>query len=104
MRSVVNAALSAAQRASDTHSPSRLFRDKIGKMWGEGVKVGFIESMSEMAATMGRAVDSVVASMPSKVDTNGRSAPIVNLTVTDPSPAYMDYLFNKFNVKLGAMV
>lgn len=104
VRSVVNAALSAAQRASDTHSPSRLFRDKIGKMWGEGIKVGFIESMSEMAATMERAVDSVVASMPSKVDTNGRSAPIVNLHVTDPSPAYMDYLFNKFNVKLGAMV
>lgn len=104
VRSVVNAALIAAQRASDTHSPSRLFRDKIGKMWGEGIKVGFIESMAEMADTMGRAVDGVVASMPSSVATNDCASPIINLTVTDPSPAYMDYLFNKFNVKLGAMV
>ena len=104
VRSVVNAALIAAQRASDTHSPSRLFRDKIGKMWGEGIKVGFIESMAEMADTMGRAVDGVVASMPSNVATNDCASPIINLTVTDPSPAYMDYLFNKFNVKLGAMV
>ena len=104
VRSVVNAALSAAQRASDTHSPSRLFRDKIGKMWGEGIKVGFIESMAEMADTMGRAVDGGVASMPSSVATNDCASPIINLTVTDPSPAYMDYLFNKFNVKLGALI
>ena len=104
VQNVVNAALHAAQRASDTHSPSRLFRDKIGKMWGDGIKIGFIESMSEMTDIMGNAVDGVVRSMPSNITGNESAPTTINLTVTDPSPAYMDYLFNKFNVKLGAMV
>ena len=88
-------------------SPSRVAK-RQGMYYGEGLVVGLRESMKSVRAAAKNVADAVVAvpgSAAAKTASGGVTSPTtINLTVTDPSPAYMDYLFNKFNVKLGAMV
>lgn len=45
MENVINAGLKAAKAAAGIQSPSRLFRDEIGKYIGEGVGVGVLDSI-----------------------------------------------------------
>ena len=100
MSGMVNARLEIA-------SPSRVAK-RQGMYYGEGLVVGLRESMKSVRAAAKNIADAVVAvpgNAAAKTASGGATSPTtVNLTVTDPSPAYMDYLFNKFNVKLGAMV
>lgn len=42
--SVINAALNAAKKAGMIHSPSRLFRDEVGKYLAQGTGVGFVNN------------------------------------------------------------
>ena len=100
MSGMVNARLEIA-------SPSRVAK-RQGMYYGEGLVVGLRESMKSVRTAAANIADAVVAvpgSAAAKTASGGVTSPTtINLTVTDPSPAYMDYLFNKFNVKLGAMV
>lgn len=87
-------------------SPSRVAR-RTTQYYGEGLVLGLKDSMKpvrEAASGLAGAVVALPGESAVKSATRAVTAPIVNLHVTDPSPAYMDYLFNKFNVKLGAMV
>jgi len=58
---LVNAAVNAAKNALDwvkrklgIHSPSRVFRDQVGEMIGEGMAVGIDESASKVQKAAGR--------------------------------------------------
>lgn len=44
-REVINAAIAAARKAGRIQSPSKLMRDEVGKFLGEGVGVGFVDSI-----------------------------------------------------------
>lgn len=87
-------------------SPSRVAR-RTTQYYGEGLVLGLKDSMKSVrdaAAGLAGAVVALPGESVVRSATHAASAPIINLTVTDPSPAYMDYLFNKFNVKLGALI
>lgn len=87
-------------------SPSRV-AIKMAKYYGQGIVEGLKQSERPVALAASEIAAAMVA-LPGnstiRTATSAAAAPVVNLTVTDPSPAYMDYLFQKFNVKLGAMV
>lgn len=87
-------------------SPSRVAR-RTTRYYGDGLVLGLKDSMKSVrdaAAGLAGAVVALPSESVVKSATRAASGPIINLTVTDPSPAYMDYLFNKFNVKLGALI
>lgn len=50
------------------------------------------------------AIAGMAGGMSSAMSGSGSGGTVVNLTVTDPSPAYMDYMFNRFNVRLGGVL
>lgn len=87
-------------------SPSRV-AIKMAKYYGQGIVEGLKQSERPVALAASEIAAAMVAlpgNSTMRTATSAAAAPVVNLTVTDPSPAYMDYLFQKFNVKLGAMV
>ncbi len=48
-REVINAAIAAARKAGKIQSPSKLMRDEVGLYLGEGVGVGFVDSIKAFA-------------------------------------------------------
>lgn len=48
-REVINAAINAARKAGRIQSPSKLMRDEVGLYLGEGVGVGFVDSIKAFA-------------------------------------------------------
>lgn len=101
-----NAAIEGAQTALDVHSPSRKF-GWLGRMSG----VGYINELrsslrgvGDMFSATVRGIDSAAysSSAPSSAaPAVAGGATIVNLTVTDPSPAWTAWLMQEFNVQLG---
>lgn len=53
VKDVINEALKTAQEAADIHSPSRLFRDKIGVFLGKGIGAGVIDSIPSVKNQLG---------------------------------------------------
>lgn len=60
---VVNAAVSASQRAADIHSPSRVFADKVGKYLPLGIAEGYKEAMPGALRQMQSSFDRIAATM-----------------------------------------
>ncbi len=52
MKSIMDQALWAALTRIDSHSPSRVYRDKVGKMMVEGIEVGIIEEGVQLEKEM----------------------------------------------------
>ena len=59
MVSVVNQAVSAAKRAADIHSPSRVFRDQVGKFISLGVATGIEENAGSASDAMANLVNGI---------------------------------------------
>ena len=53
IQTVIDDAVAAAQQAADIHSPSKLFRDKVGVFLGEGIGVGILDSMPTVKKNLG---------------------------------------------------
>lgn len=105
-RDLVGAMSDRVNAHLEIKSPSRVAR-RTTRYYGEGLVLGLKDSMKSVrdaAAGLAGAVVALPSESVARSATHAASAPIINLTVTDPSPAYMDYLFNKFNVKLGALI
>lgn len=130
IKNIVEAAIAAARNAADTASPSKK-TIKIFEDVGEGMAVGLEHKRQRVADTAQRVVEYALkvdtssideairninasvpdmhnltaALMPTSVDGGGGASVVnLNLTVTDPSPAYMEYMFDKFNIRLGGAV
>ncbi|MDO4564844.1 MAG: hypothetical protein Q4C04_04450 [Clostridia bacterium] len=108
------AAIDGAADATDTHSPSRK-GEYLGKMFGVGYGGGLSESFGAVLATMrGQmrelidiagmtgGIPGISATMPQLSMTSGGST-VVNLTVTNPSEAWLEYVFDKFNVRFAGV-
>lgn len=59
MQSLIDNAVKAAQKAADSHSPSRRFRKKVGRMLGLGVALGVEDSTKAVVASVKRQVNDV---------------------------------------------
>lgn len=99
------AAVEAARAAIDAHSPSRKFA-ALGVSSGEGYIIGLQSTMSDIASVVGSAlsVPSSISSASSIAMRPTAGGSVVNLTVTDPSPAFVDYMLQRFNVQLGGAI
>jgi len=99
------AAVEAARAAIDAHSPSRKFA-ALGVSSGEGYIIGLQSTMSDIASVVGSAlsIPSGISSASSITMRPTAGGSVVNLTVTDPSPAFVDYMLQRFNVQLGGAI
>lgn len=52
--SLVQSAVSAAKSAAGIHSPSRVMRDEVGKMMGEGLAIGITAGEKDVSEAMGK--------------------------------------------------
>lgn len=59
MKRTIEDALKAARKAADIHSPSKLFRKKIGLMIGRGMALGVIDSTSEIVSAVKQQVKNI---------------------------------------------
>lgn len=60
MERIINEALDAAKRASDSHSPSRRFRDEIGLMMGLGIAEGIDNSTENIVDSVNKQVGAIM--------------------------------------------
>lgn len=88
--------LEALEKVFNEHSPSKE-TERIGRYLAMGLGIGWDK---EIDAVM----DDITSGLDLASDSQVVGKTVVNLTVTDPSPAYMDYLFDQFNVKLAGVV
>lgn len=95
VKSLGSSILDAIKGVFGIHSPSREMA-KIGDFMVQGLQKGWDDNidnaMSDINGSLNVSAGKAVG------------ATVVNLTVTDPSPEYMNYLFDKFNVKLAGVV
>lgn len=93
-------------------SPSRLMRDVIGKNLALGIGVGFEDTMPDVLNDMEGALDinplasSVEVSASgggSRGSSGGVGGNIINIYPQNLTEAQIDYLFTRFNAKMGAM-
>lgn len=94
------------------HSPSRVMRDVIGKNLALGIGVGFENTMPDVLDDMKGALDinplasSVEVSASgggSRGSNGGVGGNIINIYPQNLTEAQIDYLFTRFNAKMGAM-
>ena len=57
MRGIISAAVEAAKKAAGIASPSKLFRDEVGKFIGEGVAVGVDNSTRDVVKSIDKQID-----------------------------------------------
>ncbi|MBS4883259.1 MAG: phage tail tape measure protein [Amedibacillus dolichus] len=60
---IIHSAIESAKRAQDSHSPSRVWRDQIGLMAGEGYAVGLDNSIPTVKKTIIRFADTAISTM-----------------------------------------
>lgn len=53
IQTVIDNAVATAQSAADIHSPSKLFRKKVGVFIGEGIGVGILDSLPSVKKNLG---------------------------------------------------
>ena len=71
-RNAVNQAVQAAKAAGDIHSPSRVFRDQVGKMLTAGIVVGIEQTSEGVAEAMAQTVEETVARSEKAAEIGGR--------------------------------
>lgn len=59
MRKAINDALNAAKQAADSHSPSRRFRNEIGRMLGLGVALGIEDTTKAVIKSVKKQVEDI---------------------------------------------
>lgn len=57
IQNALNGIVAKAKKALKIASPSRVFRDEIGAMMGEGLGIGFVDSMDSVQKDMQRAIN-----------------------------------------------
>lgn len=57
IKNALNGIVEKAKKALKIASPSRVFRDEIGAMMGEGLGIGFVDSMDSVQKDMQRAIN-----------------------------------------------
>ena len=113
-----DAANAGIRDSTDTHSPSRKGR-WFGQMYGIGYAGGILDMKDQVAAAttalgsaaitgtaqIGSALTDLRGSSVSLPDAARASAQtVVNLTVTNPSESWTEWLFDKFNVRMAQEV
>lgn len=90
---VVNAAISASQRAADIHSPSRVFANKVGKYLPLGIAQGYKESMPTALQQMQDSFSRITATMQAiAVNHSNASRPAVQVVGGGIDGAYIGTL------------
>lgn len=70
----VGGIVSSVKGVLGIHSPSRVFRDEVGKYMAQGIGVGFEQEMSAVAARMQRSIQIPQVSMPAPVAAGGAAS------------------------------
>ena len=98
MRSVMNAARAEASSAIDARSPSRLFRDAIGKNIGLGVA----EGISETGAIINKSMSDVLSGLKNIADYEIKNTlRMIDKATKPPAPATTGYTGHGQQAKQG---
>ena len=82
VKSFASGILKGMKNALGIHSPSRVFRDEVGKMIAQGVGVGFNDELDHVYKEMQDAIDLETAKMSANVQTSGTYQMAMNGTPT----------------------
>ena len=94
------------------HSPSTVFRDEIGKNLALGLEEGFVKSMDGVSKSMAAAIPTsfdVAANIHGSVSgasagTASSTGTVINIYPQQLTESTIDYLYTKFNLRMGAQL
>ena len=100
IRSKVRKMVDAAKEEADIHSPSRVFRDEVGKMMAKGLGVGWSDEMDKVNEEIRKDLDFGEASLDLSVNKSFNTMPIEAQTTMKLSDADIDKIVKGLSITL----
>ena len=100
IRSKVRKMVDAAKEEADIHSPSRVFRDEVGKMMAKGLEVGWSDEMDKVNEEIRKDLDFGEASLDLSVNKSFNTMPIEAQTTMKLSDADIDKIVRGLSITL----
>lgn len=100
IRSKVRKMVDVAKEEADIHSPSRVFRDEVGKMMAKGLEVGWSDEMDKVNDEIRKDLDFGEASLDLSVNKSYNTMPIEAQTTMKLSDADIDKIVKGLSITL----